>query len=85
LALFAISSLWRLLFSVLGVIVLVKYRSALSLMFALLLLHYLASQLLSQFVPLIRVGTPPGPYVNLAQFALIVIGLGLSLLPRSRR
>jgi hypothetical protein len=81
LALFAIVSLWRLLFSILGAIVLLKYRSGVPLMFALLLLHFLAAQLLSQFVPMVRVGKPPATYVNLVQLGLIVIGLVLSLLP----
>jgi hypothetical protein len=79
-ALFAQNSLWRLLFCLLSIIVLVWYRSAVSLMFTLLLLHYLAARLLSQFVPLVREGTlPPGSVVNLTLFALMFIGLVLSL------
>jgi hypothetical protein len=81
-AIFAQQSLWRLTFCVLGIVVLVRYRSAVPLMFALLLLNYLGSQLILYFVPLIRVGTPAGPYVNLAQFVLTVLGLALSV--RSR-
>src|SRR5688572_16255826 len=68
-ALFAHNSLWRLLFCLLSIIVLVWYRSAVSLMFTLLLLHYLAARLLSQFVPMVREGTPPGSIVNLTLFA----------------
>lgn len=82
-ALFALSSLWRLTFCSVCALVLARYRSAVPLMFAVLTLNFLAAQLLSQFIPLVRTGTPPGPYVNLAQFALTVIGLVLSL--RSRR
>lgn len=78
-ALFAQNSLWRLLFCLLSIVVLVWYRSAVSLMFTLLLLHYLAARLLSQFVPLVREGTPPGSVVNLTLFALMFIGLVLSL------
>ena len=78
-ALFAQNSLWRLLFCLLSIIVLAWYRSAVSLMFTLLLLHYLAAQLLSQFVPLVREGTTPGSFVNLTLFALMFIGLVLSL------
>jgi len=81
-ALFAQGSLWRLTFCLLCVLVLVRYRSAIPLMFVLLLLNYLAGQLIFQFVPLVRTGTPPGPIVNLIMFALTFIGLGLSL--RSR-
>lgn len=82
---FAQSSLWRLIFCLLGVLVLIRYRGAVPLMFVLFLLNFLGAQLLSQFVPLVRVGTPPGPIVNLVLFALMVIGLALSLRNRSAR
>jgi ABC-type amino acid transport system permease subunit len=81
-ALFAQASLWRLTFCSVCVLVLVRYRRAVPLMFAALVLNFLAAQLLFRFVPLARAGTPPGPYVNLTLFALAVIGLVLSL--RSR-
>jgi hypothetical protein len=57
----------------------VRYRSAIAFMFALLMLHYLASQLILQFVPVVRTGTPPGPVVNLMLFGLMIVGLALSL------
>ena len=82
LALFAIGSLWRLLFSVLGAIVLIRYRSGVPLILALMVLQFLAAQLLSWFIPLVRIGTPPGVIVNLIQFGLIVVALVLSLLSR---
>lgn len=81
-ALFALSSLWRLTFCAVCVLVLVRYRNAVPLMLLVLTLNFLATQLLFQFVPLVRTGTPPGPYVNLAQFVLTVVGLALSLLRR---
>jgi hypothetical protein len=84
-ALFAQGSLWRLTFCLLCVLVLVRYRSAIPFMFALLLLNYLASQLIFQFVPLVRTGTPPGLIVNFIIFALMIIGLSLSLWSRGSR
>ena len=84
-ALFAQASLWRLTFCLLCVLVLVRYRSAIPFMFALLLVNYLAGQLILQFVPVIRTGTPPGPIVNLIMFALMIIGLALSLRSRGTR
>lgn len=78
-AIFAQGSLWRLFFCLLCVLVLLRYRSALPLMFGLLALNYLAAQLVLVFVPLPRVGTPPGPLVNLTLFVVMLIGLGLSL------
>jgi hypothetical protein len=79
LALFAQGSLWRLLFCTVGVVILVRYRGAVSLIFAMFLLQYLASQLLLWLVPVVHVGTPPGPIVNLIIAALMLAGLVLSL------
>ncbi len=84
-ALFAQGSLWRLTLGVLCVLVLVRYRSAVPLMFVLLLLNYLTSQLIFQFVPLTRTGMPPGPYVNFGLFALTIVGLVQSLRGRPIR
>jgi hypothetical protein len=84
-ALFAQGSLWRLTFGLLCALVLLRYRSAIPMMFALLVLNYLAGELVFQFAPLIRMGTPPGPIVNLIAFVLMVIGLVLSLWGRSAR
>jgi len=75
-------SLWRLLFCLLCVVVLVRYRSAVPLMLAFLALQYLAGELIYQFIPLPRAGTPPGPIVNLAVCALAIVGLVLSLWSR---
>ncbi len=83
LALFAQGALSRLIVSLLCVLVLVRYRSAIPFMFVLLLLNYLASLVIFQFVPLVRTGTPPGPIVNMMMFALMIIGLALSLRSRA--
>lgn len=80
---FAQGSLWRLFFCLLCVIVLLRYRSAVPLMFALLASNYLAAQLAFRFVPLPRVGAPVGPLVNLLLFVLMCVGLALSLWRRS--
>jgi hypothetical protein len=79
LALFALYSLSRLIISLLCVLVLVRYRSAIPFMFAVLVLNYLAGQLILQFVPIIRTGSPPATTVNLVTFALMIVGLVLSL------
>ena len=82
LALFALASLWRLIVCLMGAVALIRYRSAVPLMFAVHMLSFLGAVLLSQFVPLVRVGSPPGPMVNLVQFGLMIVGLVLSLIPR---
>jgi len=84
-ALWALRGLSRLIISLLCVLVLVRYRSAIPFMFALLILNFLAGQLILQFVPLVRTGNPPGPIVNLIMFALMIIGLALSLRSRGVR
>jgi hypothetical protein len=78
-AVFAQGSLWRLFFCLLCGLVLLRYRNAVPLMFALLALNYLAAQLVLGLVPLSRVGAPVGPLVNLALFIIMLVGLGLSL------
>jgi len=83
LALFAISSLNRLLISLVCVVVLVRYRSAIPSMFVILALGYLVGEIILRFIPIVRVGTPPGPIVNLIMFALMIVGLALSLWKRS--
>ena len=81
-AVFALRSLLRLIIALLCVLVLVRYRSAIPFMFVILVLNFLLTQLILRFIPMVRTGRPPGPIVNLIMFALIVIGLVLSL--RSR-
>jgi hypothetical protein len=78
-AVFALSGLSRLIISLLCVLVLVRYRSVITFMFALLALDYLARELILHFIPLARTGTPPGPLVNLILFSLTIVGLALSL------
>jgi hypothetical protein len=82
-ALLAQGSVWRLFFCILCVLVLVRYRSGVPLMFMLLASNYLASQLVFKLVPLVRVGAPPGPLVNLILFVVMLVGLGLSLWRRA--
>ena len=85
LAVFAQQSLWRLTFCLLCLIALLRYRSAVPLMFALLVVNYLAAQVVFRFVPLPRVGTPPGPVINLIIVSLMVVGLVLSVWTSTRK
>jgi hypothetical protein len=79
LAIFMISSLRRLIISLICAVVLFRYRSAVPLMFVVLGLSYLGGQVIFQFVPIVRVGTPPGVVMNLIMFGLTIVGLALSL------
>jgi hypothetical protein len=78
-AVFAQGSLWRLFFCLACALVLLRYRTAVPLMFALLALNYLTAQLVFVLEPLPRAGAPVGPLVNLTLFVLMLVGLGLSL------
>lgn len=85
LGLWALRGLSRLIICLLCVLALVRYRSAIPLMFVVLILNYLAGQLILQFVTIPRTGTPPGPIINFVMFVLMVIGLVLSLRSRGTR
>ena len=78
-ALFVLLALTRITMSLLCVLALVRYRSAIPFMFALLGFDHLARQLILYFVPIVRTGAAPGLVVNLVLFALTIVGLGLSL------
>ena len=82
-ALFAIWGLANLMICLLCILVLVRYRSMVPLMLALLLLEHLSRKLILQFLPIVRTGTPPGFLINFMLLALMIAGLALSLL-RSR-
>jgi hypothetical protein len=78
-SLFALSGLRQLIICLLGILVLVRYRALVPLMFALLLAEHLGRNVILQVMPIVRTGTPPGAIVNLVLLALMVIGLALSL------
>ena len=82
LAILAVSSLRRLFISLMCAVGLFRYRSAVPLMFVVLGLNYLGGQVIFQFVPIVRVGTPPGVVMNLIMFGLTIVGLALSLWSR---
>jgi hypothetical protein len=84
-SIFAVLGLAIFVICFLCILVLVRYRSMVPLMFALLLLQSLGGRLILRFFPFVRTGTPPGFYVNLALLALMIIGLALSLWRPSMR
>ena len=82
-ALFAIWGLAHLMICLLCILVLVRYRSMVPLMLALLLLEHLSRKLILQFLPIVRTGTPPGFFINFMLLALMIVGLALSLRSQS--
>ena len=79
-ALFALMSVSNLMFCVLCAVVLFRYRALLPLMFALLLVEHVGRRVALLYIPIVRTGAPPGSFINLALFALMAVGLALSLL-----
>jgi hypothetical protein len=81
-------SLWALLglshvvIGLLCILALIRYRSMLPFMFALLLFQHLGGRLIVHYLPLVRTGAPPASIVNLMLLALMIVGLGLSLWKR---
>jgi hypothetical protein len=78
-SLFALLGLSHLIFCLLSIVVLARYRALIPFMFALLLLEHLSRKLILQVMPIVRTGTPRGFFVNLVLLALMVVGLALSL------
>ncbi len=82
-ALFAIWGLSQLVFSVLGVLALTRYRAMIPFMFGLLLLEHLARKWILLVKPIATTGTPRGIYINLVLLGLMIVGLALSLRRRA--
>lgn len=82
-SLFAAWGLSQLMLNLIGLLVLVRYRALVPLMFALLLLEHLARRLIFVVLPIASTGTSPGFFVNLGFVAVMIIGLALSLRKRN--
>src|SRR5262249_18042915 len=81
-SMFALWGLSQLMICVLGILVLVRYRSMVPFVLALVLLEHLGRKLILQFLPMATTGTPPGFYVNLGLFTAAIVGLALPLWSR---
>ena len=79
LSLFALLGIANLIICLIGVVVLVRYRSLIPLMFALFLVQQVSRYPVFHFLPIVRTGTPPGSAINLAILGVLIVGLALSL------
>ena len=82
-AMFALLGSARLPFYALCLLALAKYRSAIPLMLALFSLDYVTRSLVLYYLPIERTGATGGLVVNQVLFAVMLVGLVLSL--RRRR
>ena len=78
-SLFSLMGWYSFIICLVCILVLFRYRSLVPVMFAFLLLQSLGGRLIPYFLPIIRVGTPPGIYVNWILLAFMVVGLALSI------
>ena len=78
-AVFVLSGLSRLVLSLTGVLIFVRYRGAIPLMFAVLAFDQLGKEILLRIYPLFRVGNPVGPTINLGLLVLTLLGFVLSI------
>lgn len=83
-SLFAVIGLSNLVICILCIVVLVRYRALVPLMFSLLLLQHLARRVIHQVLPIATTGNPPATVINLVLLALMVAGLVLSLVSPNR-
>jgi hypothetical protein len=78
-AMFAVWGVSQFVLGLLGAITLVRYRAMVPLMFALLLLEHVARRSVLMFIPPVRVGTPPGTWVNIGLLLVLLNGFALSM------
>jgi hypothetical protein len=84
----SIFAAWGLAQATLGllcIVVLVRYRALVPLMYALLLLEHLCRKLIFAVMPIERTADAPGYAINLALVGLMIVGFVLSLRSRDRR
>jgi hypothetical protein len=79
LSLFALLGFSQVLLCLVCLLVLVRYRALVSLMFVILLLYQLGRYLILHFLPIPRTAAPPGSAINLALLGVMIVGLALSL------
>jgi hypothetical protein len=82
-SLFALLGFANFMLCLLCILVLLRHRSLISLMFALFILDYLGRRLILYFLPIPRTGAPLGSIVNLVLFTVMIVGLALSLWKRA--
>jgi hypothetical protein len=79
LSIFAAWGLCQLIFGLACLVVLLRYRSLVPLTLLALLLEQAGRKVLQLYLPIERMGTPPGAYINAVLLGIMVLGLLLSL------
>jgi hypothetical protein len=84
-ALFGLIGIANLAVCLIGIVVLVRYRSLVPFMFVVLLLQQLSRYVVIYFHPVVRTGAPPGVAINMVILGTMVVGLVLAIWPRNGR
>jgi hypothetical protein len=80
--LFALLGIAILMMCLMSILVLVRYRALVPLMFSIFILEHLSRKLALLLLPIEREGGSSGSMVNLVILVILVAGLGLSLWQR---
>ena len=83
-SLFALSAFSRLVVTLLGVLILIRYRAMVPLFFVVLLVEHLGRAVVLKALPIPGVEGPPGSIITVALLALTAVGLILSVRLRPR-
>ena len=83
LLIFALGGLRLLMLSLIGVVVLIRYRAMVPMLFALLVIEAMIRKVIVELHPIVRTRAP-GPAMNVALSILMVLGLALSLAHRRK-
>jgi hypothetical protein len=70
----------QVLFSLLGVLALVRYRAMVPLVFLVLLVELVGRKLIVLAMPIVKAGAPPALSITAVFIGLLVVGLALSLM-----
>lgn len=84
-AMFAVWGLSVLIFGLISTLALVRYRSMVPFMFALLLVEHLSRKLIFFYLPIAKIEGSKGWLVNLILLAVMLVGLGFSLWRRQAK
>lgn len=86
LSLFALLSWGQLMLAIVAIVVLIRYRTLVPLMFLILLIEHIGRCVLLMLFPIDRPdGTPVGFYINIGIAVVLLLGLLLSLTVRKAR
>lgn len=78
-SIFAVWGLSQLMLSAVALLVLLRYRSLVPFMFTVLLFEHVVRRVIFVVLPMPRLGSPPGFWINVVLLGLMAIALMLSL------